>query len=108
MRRWLWVAALAALLSGCSTVGGLGDALVQSVNPSVPSDPARDVFGVSVARPAAGTTAPDDQLKQQLEWKVGQICTTGHDEVRQDIEPAEANQQFIDWQLRCRRYHLSL
>lgn len=107
MRRWLWVAAFAGLLSGCSTVEGLGDAAVQSVAPSVSVDPARDVLGVSAARPVAGTAAPDARLTQQLGWKVSQICTGGYDRVRQDIEPAEADQQFIDWQLRCRRYHLS-
>lgn len=105
MRRWLLVAALAGLLSGCGTVG---DVLSQSVSPSVPSDPAREVIGVSVARPAAaGTANPDAQVTQQLEWKAGQICTNGYDRTRQDIEPAEADQQFVDWQLRCRRYHFS-
>jgi hypothetical protein len=104
MCRWLWVAALAGLLSGCGTVG---DVLGQSVSPSLPSNPARNVLGVSVARPAAGTAEPDAQLVQQLEWKAGQICTRGYDRTRQDIEPAEADQQLVDWQLRCRPYHFS-
>jgi hypothetical protein len=75
----------------------------------VPSDPAREVIGVSVARPAAaGTASPDARVTQQLEWKAGQICTNGFDRTRQDIESAEADQHFVVRQLRCRRDHFAI
>lgn len=93
MPRWI-VAGLCAGLAACV---------------SVDRDPTRDVIGISAARTAAGTDAPDDATRTLLEWKASQICTRGHDTVRQDIEPAEDDWQLVDWQFRCATYtHVSL
>jgi hypothetical protein len=97
MRRWLIPILIPALLAACG-----------SFSPSFTGDPDRLVHGVSVARPAAGDAEPDDAVTQALNWKVSQICTHGADRLKQDIEPAEDGQQLIDWQLRCKPYHLSL
>jgi len=94
MPRWLIAGLCAACAAACVPVD---------------RDPARDVIGVSVARPASGDRAPDDATTSLLAWKTAQICTNGYDLVRQDIEPAEDDQQLIDWQLRCAYYtHVSL
>lgn len=94
MRRWVYLAACAGLLAAC-TAGT--------------EDPSRDVFGVSAARPAAaGTSAPDAQVSQVLAWHIAQICTRGHELLKQDFDEAEASLQLVDQQVRCRPYRFSL
>lgn len=97
MGRWLALGVLAAMVSACG-----------SFSPSLPGDPARLVIGVSAARPAAGTAAPQGQSRKILAWKIGQICTHGATRLRQDFDSAEQGRQFVDWQFRCTPYHLAL
>ncbi len=90
MLRWLMMAALAGLTSGC-----LG----------VDRDQARETIGVSLARPADAGNAPPDATQQELlDMKARQVCTNGYVRLKEDIEPAEDNLQIVDWQLRCRPY----
>jgi hypothetical protein len=92
MLRWLMMAALAGLTSGC-----LG----------VDRDQARETIGVSLARPAdAGNAPPDEKQQALLDMKARQVCTNGYDRLKEDIEPAEDNLQIVDWQVRCRPYSL--
>lgn len=89
MKTWL-VLAVAALAAGCVPVE---------------RDPGRDVIGVSAATRAEADAVDDPAAQKLLAWKAGQICTVpGYDVRKQDVEPAEDNQQIVDWQLRCRPY----
>jgi hypothetical protein len=97
MGRWLLMAVLAALISGCG-----------SLMPVIPGDPDRLVIGVSAARPAADNQEPSAEVAHALDWKVSQICTDGYARLNQTFEPAEQDQQLVDWQLRCNPYHLSV
>ncbi len=103
MVRWVPLVGLMFLLSACDTAGGIGAAVSQSVSPTVPTDPARDTFGVSA--PAEGGEA---EASQGLDWKVGQLCTNGADTQQQGMLPAEDGKQFASRTLTCRAYHLSL
>jgi len=97
MGRWLSMAVLAGLIAGCG-----------SFMPVIPGNPDRLGIGVSAARPAAaGTAEPDADVSHTLQWKVSQLCTNGSDRISQNFEPAEQDQQLVDWQLRCSPYHLS-
>jgi hypothetical protein len=94
MPRWVIAGLCAGLSTACVPVD---------------RDAARDVIGVSAARPASGKDAPDAATQALLDWKSRQICTNGYAMVGQDIEVAEDDQQLVDWQLRCRLYtHVSL
>jgi hypothetical protein len=98
MRRLLVVAAMGGLLSGCGSLAG-----------TLPEDAARDQFGVSASRPgSAGTSDPDPQVRQLLDWHASQICTGGYDFIQQSFDQAEAGQQIVDWTVRCRPYRLAL
>jgi hypothetical protein len=89
MGRFLYLTVLTALLAGCVPIA---------------ADPARDEFGVSTARPDGGAAAAGDTEIAKLGWKAGQVCDHGYEQTRQDIEPAEANQQIVDMKLRCGHY----
>ena len=89
MGRFLYLAVLMVLLAGCVPIA---------------TDPARDTFGLSTGRKDAGSAAPADAEAAKLAWKASQICIHGNDQIRQDLEPAEAGRQIIDIQLRCGHY----
>lgn len=98
MRQLLVVAAMGGLLGGCG-----------SLSATLPEDAARDQFGVSASRPAsAGTSDPDPQVRQLLEWHANQICTSGYDFIQQSFDEAEADQQIVDWAVRCQPYRLAV
>lgn len=93
MHRWLPIVATALVASACTT----------------PHPPERLVFGVSGDRPA-GTSSEqaDAQMRQFLDWKLNQICTLGYDTVKVDTLGAEADQQIVDEEARCKNYKLRL
>jgi hypothetical protein len=91
------------LLCGCGTAEGLGAAVAQSFSPTVPTDPARDGFGVS-----APVEATDAATNQGLDWKVSQMCTNGSDPQQQTKVPAEEGREIAVRSLTCRPYHVSL
>jgi hypothetical protein len=98
MRTAILAVGVAGLLAACSTFAG-----------SVPGDPSRDNLGVAAHQPTlgeGGDVAP--AIARQLDWKLSQICTLGHEPARQDLEPAERDEQLVDWQLRCSPYELSV
>ena len=98
MHRRILAVGLAGLVSACGTFTG-----------SVPSVPDREVLGVSAHQPIlAEGAAADDATARTLDWKASQLCTTGTEQVRQDVEPAESDQQLVDRLLRCRPYGLSV
>ena len=115
MGRWLMMAALAGLLSGCLGVDR-GDASRQTIGVSL----ARDAGGADTqvdansgaqpdvqpnAQPAAQVyTRPDAEQEAMLDTKARQICTHGYDVTKGEIEPAEDQQQIVDWNLTCRPY----
>jgi len=127
MGRWLMMAALAGLLSGCLGVDR-GDASRQTIGVSL----ARDEGGggaqsAGQPNPQAGAQAdtqtgaqpdtqptalaaaqayprPDAQQEALLDAKANQICTHGYDVTKGEIEPAEDQQQIVDWNLTCRPY----
>lgn len=103
MRRLLPIAGLIPLLAGCDTGDGLGEAVAQSFNSTVPIDSARNVIGVSA--PAATS---DQATASRLDFKVSQLCTDGIDEQQQTMVPAEEGKQFAVRAGVCRPYHLSL
>ena len=89
MGRFLCLVVFALLLNGCVPIG---------------RDLPREEFGVSTARPDGGTAALAAGETAKLDWKAGQICIHGYTQTRQDLEPAESNQQLIDMKLRCGHY----
>ncbi len=89
MGRFLFLTVFAALLAGCVPIA---------------SDPARDEFGVSTARPDAGTAAPGEAEVAKLDWKADRLCTRGYTQTSQELDPAEAGQQIVDMKLRCGHY----
>jgi hypothetical protein len=64
-------------------------------------DPTRDTFGVSTARPDAGTAAPAAAQLAALNTKGHAICTTGTRTQPPTVQPAQDNQQLVDQKLRC-------
>jgi hypothetical protein len=70
----------------------------------IASDPARDQFGISTARPDAAAAAPADPLLAELDRKARQICTTGYQGAAPTVEPARQGQQLADQKLRCGHY----
>jgi len=89
MKAWL-VLAVAAFTAGCVPVD---------------RNPARDVIGISAAADNSTDATRGAAAKELLAWKAKQICTVpGYDVRKRDVEPAEDNQQIVDWQLRCRPY----
>ena len=97
MRRWLLPVSLTVVLAGCGSFDG-----------RVAGDPNRQVIGAVTHQPAAAdarSVSPDAGAR--LEWRVSQLCTTGYDQLREDVEPAESDNQLVDWQLRCRPYALN-
>jgi hypothetical protein len=90
MNRVLYLIGFVALLSGCVTI---------------PDDPSRTEFGVSTARPDAGTAAPQDQEMARVDWKANQICTRGYTATTTEVEPAGSGQQLVDMKLRCGHYN---
>jgi hypothetical protein len=98
MRQAIWAAGLAGVLAACSTFAG-----------SVPGDPSRDVLGVAVHQPSPGEGgAVQPAAARAVDWKLSQICTTGHEPVQQEAEPAEGDKQLVDWQTRCSPYRFSV
>ena len=98
MRKAILAAGLAGLLAACSTFAG-----------TVPGDPSRDNLGVSAHQPILGDgSGAAPAIVRQLDWKMGQLCTDGHEPLRQDLEPAERDEQLVDWQFRCSPYRLSV
>jgi hypothetical protein len=89
MARFAYLPVLLGLLSGCVPIA---------------SDPARDQFGVSTARPDAGMAAPSAEQMATLDWKSNQFCTRGYEAGATAILPAEATQQLVDQKLRCNHY----
>jgi hypothetical protein len=71
-------------------------------------DPARYQFGVSGDRPAAGTAAPDPEMRAYLDWKVRQICTLGYRTIKVDTLAAENGKQIVDLDAQCNDYSPSL
>ncbi|HLI21305.1 MAG TPA: hypothetical protein VKV32_09335 [Stellaceae bacterium] len=67
-------------------------------------DPTRDSFGVSTARPEAGTAAPSPEQMNALNTKANAICTIGTEKRPATVQPAQDGQQFVDQQLRCGHY----
>ncbi len=98
---------LAGCNSGVSTIEGLGGQAIQSVSPSVDDGDARDGLGVSIARPTAATDSDADTAKR-LDWKLGQLCTSGYDGSPPVAKAAEGDQQLVTQEATCRRYELSL
>jgi hypothetical protein len=97
MTRWLLPVSLTVALAACGSFDG-----------RVAGDPSREVIGVVTHQPSSGdarTASPDAAARN--DWRVSQICTNGYNMLRQDVEPGEADTQFIDWQLRCRPYGLN-
>lgn len=71
-------------------------------------DPSRDTFGVSTARPDAGTAPPAAAQLDALNAKAGEICTTGAETQPPTVQPAQDAQQLVDQKLRCGHYdHLT-
>lgn len=98
MTRWLGLVASAALLVGCGSFDG-----------TLPGAPAREVFGISTPQPGAeGNTTVTLEATKALNWKVDRICTTPPLLQREDVEAAEPPRQFVDRQLRCSPYRLSI
>ena len=90
LRRFLYLAVFAVFLAGCVPIGRV---------------PSRDEFGVSVVGPAGSKSGTVDAAQTaRLDTKARQICARGYTKAGQDIEPAEANQQFVDMKLRCAHY----
>lgn len=89
MGRFLSLALLVLLLNGCVPIV---------------RDQAREEFGVSTARPGAGTSAAAPAEVATLDRKTQQICVRGHTQTQLDVEPAEVAQQLIDMKLRCGHY----
>jgi len=89
MHRWLPIAVIAFIASACTT----------------PHPPDRLVFGVSGDR-AAGTSSAqaDDEMRQFLDGKLNQICTLGYDTVKVETLAAEAGEQIVDEEARCKNY----
>lgn len=86
MGRSLYLIVLLGFLSGCVPIN---------------IDPTRDAFGVSTARPDAGTAAPSDAQLNALNTKAHAVCTTGTRTQPPTVQPAQDNQQLVDQQLRC-------
>jgi hypothetical protein len=115
MGRWLMMAALAGMLSGCLGVDR-GDASRQTIGVSLARDggatdaQANSQSGAqpdaqAAAQPTAQVyTRPDAEQEAMLDAKARQICTHGYDVTKGEIEPAENNQQIVDWQITCRPY----
>jgi hypothetical protein len=103
MRRTLPLLGLLFLVSACGTGEGLRDAVVQSFSPTVPTDPARDTFGVTA--PVEPTEAA---TTQGLDWKVSQLCTNGADPQQQTTVPAEDGREIALRTLTCKPYRLSV
>jgi len=98
MGRWLVAAVLAGSLGACG-----------SFSPTGATDPARTIIGVSAPQLRDGdSTAPQPAAIDMVQWKADQICTRGVARIQEDVEPAEADKQLVDWKLRCRPYRLSL
>jgi hypothetical protein len=98
MRIAILAVGVAGLLAACSTFAG-----------SVPGDPSRDNLGVAAHQPTLGEGADvPPAIDRQLAWKMSQLCTNGNGPVQQDLEPAERNEQLVDWQFRCSPYRFSV
>jgi hypothetical protein len=71
--------------------------LVLAVGGCVPivRDPVRDEFGVSTARPDAGTNPVTADQQAKLDWKAQQICVRGYSQTKEGIEPAQVPQQIV-------------
>ena len=70
----------------------------------VNTDPSRDQFGVSTARPDSGTAAPAAAQLNALNTKAHALCTTGTQTQPPAVQPAQDNQQLVDEKLRCGHY----
>ena len=90
MGRSVYVLVLLGLLSGCVPIA---------------TDPSRDAFGVSAARPDAGTAAPADPQLAALDTKARAVCTSGYQAAPATVQPAQDNQQLVDQQLNCNHYN---
>ena len=99
MRTAIVAAGLAGLLAACSTYAG-----------TVPGNGSRDLLGVATHQPSVGdaATAADPATARTLDWKLSQLCTTGHAPVQQDLATAEGDKQLVDWQTHCSTYRLSI
>jgi hypothetical protein len=89
MGRSLYLIVLLGFLSGCVPIN---------------IDPSRDPFGVSTARPDAGTAAPSDAQLAELGRKAHAVCTTGTQTQPPTVQPAQDSQQLVDQKLRCGHY----
>jgi hypothetical protein len=89
MSRSLYTLVLLGLLAGCVPIN---------------TDPSRDQFGVSAARPDAGQAPPADPQLAALATKVNAVCTTGDQAAAPTLLPAQDNQQLVDQKLRCGHY----
>lgn len=89
MGRSLYMVVLLGLLAGCVPIN---------------SDPSRDPFGVSAARPDVGATPPADPQLAALATKANAVCITGAQTQPPTVLPAQDNQQLVDQQLRCGHY----
>jgi hypothetical protein len=89
MGRSVYVLVLLGLLSGCVPIA---------------TDPSRDQFGVSAARPDAGAAPAGDPQLAALDNKAHAVCTRGYQADPATVQPAQNNQQLVDEKLRCDHY----
>ena len=89
MGRSLYLIVLLGILAGCVPIH---------------SDPSRDKFGVSTARPDAGAAPSGDPQLAALDTKSKAVCTTGFRADAPTVQPAQASQQLVDRKLRCGHY----
>ena len=102
MRRWMVAVCAAGLLQACGTYDG-----------TLPGNPGRDVFGVSTHQPNANpgdnaTPTPTQAAEQRLDWEQSQLCSLGAVQLREDVEPGDADEQLPDRLVRCRPYEFSM
>jgi hypothetical protein len=100
MRRWMVVVCAAGLLQACGSVDG-----------TLPGNPGREIFGVSTHQPnlnQGDNATPTQAADQRLDWEQSQLCTLGTLQVREDVEPGEADQQLVDRLARCHPYEFSM
>jgi hypothetical protein len=89
MGRTLYLVVLLGFLSGCVPID---------------IDPSRDRFGVSTARPDAGTAPATATQLAALDYAARSICTRGYQADAPSIQAAQENQQLVDKKLRCDHY----
>lgn len=89
MGRSLYLIVLLGFLSGCVPIN---------------TDPSRDRFGVSTARPDVGAAPVAQPQLAALSTKAHAVCTTGIQTADPTVLPAQDNQQLVDQKLRCGHY----